>query len=53
MHLVGLVSKEEGAVAAFDDGDLMSGQKLIHRRLIDRILLLKLVDGEARRAASS
>ena len=52
MHLIGLASKEKRAVAAFHDGDLMSGQKSIYRRLIDRILLLELVDGEAGRAAS-
>ena len=39
-------------MAAFDNGDFVRGEKAIHRRLIDRILLLELVDGEAIGAAS-
>ena len=52
MHLVGLAAEEERAVAAFDDGNLVSRQKAIHRRLIEQILLLELIDGEAASAAS-
>jgi hypothetical protein len=52
MHLVGLASKEERAVTAFDDGNLMSSEEAIYRSLIDRILLLELIDGEAINAAS-
>jgi hypothetical protein len=52
VHLVCLASKEERALAAFDDGNLVTGEKAIHRRLIEQILLLELVDGEATGAAS-
>ena len=52
MHLVGLASKEERAMTTFDDGNLMSSEEAIYRRLIDRILLPKLIDGEATGAAS-
>jgi hypothetical protein len=52
MHLVGLAAEEERAVAALDDGNLASRQKAIDRRLIERILLLELIDGEAASAAS-
>jgi len=47
MHLVGLASEEERTVAAFDDGNLMRSEEAVDRFLIDRILLLELVDGEA------
>jgi hypothetical protein len=52
MHLVGLASEEERAVAAFDDGNFMSSEEATNRLLIDWILLLELVDGEAMGAAS-
>jgi hypothetical protein len=52
MHLVGLASEEERAVAAFDDGNFMSSEEAIYRLVTDWILLLELVDGEAIGAAS-
>jgi hypothetical protein len=52
MHLVGLASEEERAVAAFDDGNLMGSEEPVYRLLIDRFLLLELVDGEAIGAGS-
>jgi hypothetical protein len=53
MHLVGLAPEKERAVAPFDDGNFMSSEEAVYRLLIDRILLLELVDGEAIAAASS
>ena len=52
MYLVRLTSEEERAVAAFDEGDLMSGEKAIQRLLTEWILLRELVDREATGAAS-
>ena len=52
VYLVGLTSEEECAVAAFDDGDLATCKKMVHRRFVDEALLLELVDGETTRAAS-
>ena len=52
VHLVSLAPKEERAVAAFDDRNLMSGEKPIHRLLIEEILQLELVDGQATVPAS-
>ena len=52
MHLVRLAPEKEGAVAAFDDGNLVTGEEAIDRSLIEQILLLELVDGEATGAAS-
>ena len=52
VHLVRLAPKQEGAMAAFDDGNLVTGKEATHGRLVDHILLLELVDGEATGAAS-
>jgi hypothetical protein len=51
VDLVGLTPKEKCAVAAFDDRDFLNCQEIVHPRFIDEALLLKLVDGEATRAA--
>src|SRR5207342_2273788 len=52
VHLVGLTPEEESAVATFDDRNFATCEEAVHCRFVDRALLLKLVDGEATRAAS-
>jgi hypothetical protein len=52
MNIVGLASKQECAVAAFDNGNFVTSEEIVHRRFVDPPLLLKLVDGEAILAAT-
>jgi hypothetical protein len=51
-YFVGLTPENEGAVTAFDDGDFATREESVHRRFVDRILLLELIDGVAASAAS-
>jgi hypothetical protein len=52
VHLIGLTSEEEGAVAALDDRNFATCEEAVDCRFVDRAVLLELVDGEATRAAS-
>jgi hypothetical protein len=51
VNLLRLTAEEEGAVAAFHNGDFATCEELVHRRFVDPALLLQLIDSEAIRAA--